>query len=276
MYTIKNNKLQVIVKSFGAELNSIKKINSDYEYLWQGDSAYWKRQAPILFPIVGRLLEDSFNYQDNTYNMTQHGFARDSEFSCVESSTDRVLFKLVSSDSSLKKYPFTFELYLGYELIADYIKVTYKVINMDSKVMPFSIGAHPAFNWDKSLEANFSFPEKVVSSCLVSSKGIVEGPEVSLEETVVTDVLFHNDALIYKGLDSTTFRNGEIGIEMNFNGFPYVGLWSLPTGAPFVCIEPWYGIGDYSDHDKNILTKEGMISLNTGEVFEAFYTIKPI
>jgi len=276
MYTIKNNKLQVDVKSFGAELNSIKKINSDYEYLWQGDSTYWKRQAPILFPIVGRLLEDSFNYLDDTYNMTQHGFARDSEFSCVESSSDRVLFKLVSSDSSIKKYPFEFELYLGYELISDYIKVTYKVVNMDSKVMPFSIGAHPAFNWDKSLEANFSFPEKVVSSCLVSSKGIVEGPEVTLVETPLTEALFHNDALIYKGLDSTTFINGEIGIEMNFEGFPYVGLWSLPTGAPFVCIEPWYGIGDYSNHDKNILTKEGMISLNTGEIFEAFYTIKPI
>ena len=276
MYTIKNDKLQVVVKSFGAELNSIKKINSDYEYLWQGDPAYWKRQAPILFPIVGRLLEDSYTYLDDSYSMTQHGFARDSEFTCVESLSDSVLFKLVSSDSSLEKYPFAFELYLGYELVSDYIKVTYKVVNMDSKVMPFSIGAHPAFNWDKSLEAKFSFPDQVVSSCLVSSKGIVEGPEVSLVDTLLTESLFDNDALIYKALNSTTFMNGEIGIEMNFDGFPYVGLWSLPTGAPFVCIEPWYGIGDYSDHNQNILNKEGMISLNTGEVFEAFYTIKPI
>ncbi|MBI9013174.1 MAG: aldose 1-epimerase family protein [Clostridiales bacterium] len=276
MYTIKNDKLQVVVKSFGAELNSIKKTDSDHEYLWQGDPAYWKRQAPILFPIVGRLLEDTFTYSDNSYHMTQHGFARDSEFTCVEFSTDSVLFKLVSSDLSLNKYPFTFELYLGYELIADHIKVTYKVVNTDSKVMPFSIGAHPAFNWNKSLEANFSFSEKVVSSCLVSSKGIIEGPEVSLKETPLTEALFHNDALIYKGLESTIFRNGEIGIEMNFDGFPYVGLWSLPSGAPFVCIEPWYGIGDCQDHDQNILNKEGMISLNIGEVFEAFYTIKPI
>lgn len=276
MYTIKNDKLQVVVKSFGAELNSIKKINSDYEYLWQGDPAYWKRQAPILFPIVGRLLEDSYTYSGNSYSMTQHGFARDSEFTCVESSSNCLLFKLLSSESSLEMYPFVFELYLGYELIADYIKVTYKVVNMDSKVMPFSIGAHPAFNWDKSLEAKFSFPDKVVSSCLVSSKGVLEGPEVSLVDTLLTESLFHNDALIYKTLNSTTFINGEIGIEMNFDGFPYVGLWSLPSGAPFVCIEPWYGIGDYSDHNQKILNKEGVISLNTGEVFETFYTIKPI
>lgn len=276
MYTIKNDMLQIAVKSFGAELNSIKKTNSDYEYLWQGDPKYWKRQAPILFPIVGRLLEDSYTYSDKSYAMTQHGFARDSEFTCIESTSDALLFKLVASDASLKKYPFDFELQLGYELITDYIKVTYKVVNMDSKVMPFSIGAHPAFNWDKSLEAKFSFPDQVVSSCLVSSKGIVEGPDVALEETPLTEALFHNDALIYRDLNSTLYRNGKIGIEMNFEGFPYVGLWSLPTGAPFVCIEPWYGIGDYSDHDQNILNKEGMIVLNPGDVFEAFYTIKPI
>ncbi|WP_290770145.1 MULTISPECIES: hypothetical protein [Exiguobacterium] len=53
---LQNEKIQITLKAQGAEMTSWKV--SGTELLWQGDPTYWGRQAPILFPIVGRLLDD--------------------------------------------------------------------------------------------------------------------------------------------------------------------------------------------------------------------------
>ena len=42
------------IDTLGAQLVSYQDVVNT-EYLWQGDPAYWKGQAPILFPIVGAL-----------------------------------------------------------------------------------------------------------------------------------------------------------------------------------------------------------------------------
>ncbi len=52
---IDNEFLQVSVKSTGAELTSIKSVKDGFQYLWQPNPQYWKRQSPVLFPIVGLL-----------------------------------------------------------------------------------------------------------------------------------------------------------------------------------------------------------------------------
>ena len=84
-YEIKNEYIKAKIKSFGAELNSLQKIDDSLEYIWQGDKEFWARHSPILFPIVGRLKNDSYFYKNQKYNMSQHGFARDKEFEIVES-----------------------------------------------------------------------------------------------------------------------------------------------------------------------------------------------
>ena len=76
-YEIKNEYIKAKIKSFGAELNSLQKIDDSLEYIWQGDKEFWARHSPILFPIVGRLKNDSYFYKNQKYNMSQHGFARD-------------------------------------------------------------------------------------------------------------------------------------------------------------------------------------------------------
>jgi galactose mutarotase-like enzyme len=59
-YEIKNKFIQVKINSFGAELNSLKRVDTNLEYLWQGNPQYWNRHSPVLFPIVGRLKDDSY------------------------------------------------------------------------------------------------------------------------------------------------------------------------------------------------------------------------
>jgi galactose mutarotase-like enzyme len=53
----------------------------------------------------------------------------------------------------------------------------------------------------------------------------------------------------------------------NIQNFPYLGIWAKPN-APFVCIEPWVGMADFTDANGEILQKRGMVILAIGEEFE--------
>lgn len=80
--TIQNEKVMVSISDKGAELQSVRLKEDNTEYLWQGDSTYWGRRAPILFPIVGRLVDNTYYVDGKPYSLTQHGFARDLYFLC--------------------------------------------------------------------------------------------------------------------------------------------------------------------------------------------------
>ena len=54
--------------------------------------------------------------------------------------------------------------------------------------------------------------------------------------------LFVNDALVFDALQSRTVqvvnRLSGHGIEMDFSGYPMLGIWSALGEAPFVALEP--------------------------------------
>lgn len=285
-YLIENNYINAKINSFGAELNSLKRTDEDIEYIWQGNPKYWNRHSPILFPIVGRLKDDTYIYKGKTYNMTQHGFARDYEFELVQKEDDYLKFKLTSSVESLEKYPFIFELYISYELIKNKLVVSYEVKNLSNDNMLFSIGAHPAFNWPlenenkKSYYFNF---ENITSTnrFFLDENGLVDRFEtINIIDNKIdlNKKLFKNDALIFndKEIKELSLKNKENSrfIKMHFEGFPYLGLWSKPSGAPFVCIEPWYGVADLNSSNKNFEEKKAIISLKKDTVFSCFYSIE--
>ena len=177
---LENGKLSVDVKSYGAELTSIKYNNK--EFLWKGDSKYWGRHAPILFPIVGRFKDHTTFIDGKEYAMGQHGFARDSEFKEVFSSENKVTYLLTYSKDSLKIYPYKFELYISYEIFENKVKVTYEVKNVDEKTIFFSIGGHPAFNWplveDEKFEDYYiEFNEKETQKFIKCVDGCVKYEE---------------------------------------------------------------------------------------------------
>ena len=62
-----------------------------------------------------------------------------------------------------------------------------------------------------------------------------------------------------------------------FEAFPFVGIWSKyidGTMAPFVCIEPWYGIADTYHTSGKLEEKLGINRLEMGDVFKAEYKMK--
>ena len=286
-YEIKNEHIKVKIKSFGAELNSLQKIDEDLEYIWQGDSKYWNRHSPILFPIVGRLKNDSYTYQNQKYNMSQHGFARDKEFEVIKNEVDFIEFRLKSDEKTLEIYPFSFELYLSYKLEKNSLIVSYKVINKSDDKMLFSIGAHPAFNWtlkeDEKKENYFLEFENIKETkrYFLNDKGLVyDSVDLKIidNKIALNEELFKNDALVFEDLNikTLTLKNSinENYIKLNFENFPYLGIWSKPSGAPFLCIEPWFGVADSFDSSKNLEDKKGIITLLKDEIFSSFYSIE--
>ncbi|TIU61445.1 MAG: aldose 1-epimerase family protein, partial [Mesorhizobium sp.] len=53
-------------------------------------------------------------------------------------------------------------------------------------------------------------------------------------------------------------------IEMSWQGFNELGIWSKPGGAPFLCIEPWHGIASPVDFDGEFTDKPGVMLIEPG------------
>ena len=287
---MKNEYLQIKIDSLGAELKSLKNLQNNIEYLWQSDAKYWNRSSPILFPIVGKLLDDEYIYKDKTYNMSQHGFARDKEFILIKQKENYLKFLLKSDPSSLKIYPFSFELFISYTLHDNELKISYEVVNKSVEKMYFSIGAHPAFNWPiDDMNTNkddyyfeFDYINKDILKVFPLLKEGISNKKFDIKldkkKLNIDENIFKDDALILKNeninrIKLKNIKNNKF-IEVNFEGFSYLGLWSKPTGAPFVCIEPWHGIADFVNHNKNIEEKEGINILEENEIFLSSYVIK--
>lgn len=188
METISNSVLTVGVSEHGAELQSIQKNGK--EYLWQGDTRFWGRRSPVLFPIVGRVWEDTYRYAGNSYRMGQHGFARDMDFKVTYKGEDGIVYWLESTPETLGKYPFPFRLMIGYLLEGNRITVKWRVENLGQLDMYFQIGAHPAFNFpgfDASVDERgfFAFDSKEELRYIVPvEKGCVSPELHTLERDV--------------------------------------------------------------------------------------------
>ncbi|EOH98555.1 aldolase 1 epimerase LacX [Enterococcus haemoperoxidus ATCC BAA-382] len=284
---IENEYLIATIAEDGAELVSLKSKKNNIEYIWQGDPAFWGRHAPVLFPVVGRLKEDQYTYEEHTYPMSQHGFARDSLFEVIEHGSELVSLSLKSSKDSKKVYPFDFELILSYALEADNLVVNYQVENTGNSEMYFSIGGHPAFN--VPLEQELSFNDYYLSFSPKKSRTQIPlaGPFADFEHKTLGQTntsldirreLFKQDAIIFetKGVNAFTIETdeGPHSISLSYSDMPYVGIWSpYPQEAPFVCIEPWCGIADDVNATGNLVDKKGINKLGPSDVFKTNYTI---
>lgn len=285
---LENDILKVTINYFGAELSSIIKKDTGVEYMWNADEKFWKRSAPVLFPIVGSLKNKEFLYDGNAYPMGQHGFARDMEFSLVSNDGDEAWFSLSSDDSTYEKYPFAFTLEIGYVLSGNTLKVIWKVVNEDEKKMYFSIGGHPAFmcplneegvqtdyyiEFDTDKDLTYS---KLSENGLVYKKGNVLPTNGGMMQ--VSEHLFDEDALVVEGGQAQKVSlckpDGEAYLTVAFDA-PLFGLWSpAKRHAPFICIEPWYGRCDDEDFAGTLEEREYGQQLEASEQFEVSYTIE--
>ncbi len=278
MITLKNEHLTVGINPFGAELSSIVD-NSGREYMWQGDAAYWTGRAPILFPITGRLLSDSYVYNGERYYLQQHGFARKNAFTPVSADDTHAVFELASSEDTKRVYPFDFLLTADFKLDGKNVIVSNVIRNTGDGDMYFSVGAHPAFNIELGDRVEFSENETFVTK-LFGDNGLAIGEKLFAENTnsiTITPHIFDGDALFFENIKSTAAtvvseKDGAL-LKMSFDKSPFVGLWAKP-GAPYVCIEPWQGMFDTPNVTGKLEEKPYIMKLAAGEEFVFTYTVE--
>ena len=183
-------------------------------------------------------------------------------------------------EKTLKNYPFLFELRVSYELVKAQLIVSYKVINTSEENIYFSIGAHPAFNISSGDFLEFENINSV-QRYFLNDKGLLYKDEKFdfLENRLILDeVIFKNDALIFNDLNITSVnlrdKNQRKILTVEFKDFPYLGIWSKPNLAPFVCIEPWFGVADEEDSNQILEDKRGIEVLQKNEVFACSYIIE--
>jgi galactose mutarotase-like enzyme len=278
--TLSNSIISAQIKSLGAELCSLKD-NTNRDYIWEGNPAFWGKHSPVLFPIVGTLKNNTFYHNDKKYTLSRHGFAREKEFQLVEKTESSATFSLQSNSETLKNYPFKFELQIQYILIGTTLELTYRVINKDNTDMPFSIGAHPAFALPRDFEDySLAFEEvepleyTLLENDLVSKQ--TEKIKTNSNTVPLTYELFESDALIFNTLKSNSLTIVEKEnpiLKVQFENFPNLGIWTK-VGAPFICIEPWFGYSDTTESKGNLFEKEGIIVLKTDTTFQAKFSIE--
>jgi galactose mutarotase-like enzyme len=283
-HTLRGSAIEATIKADGAELCSLKNAEG-IELLWQAGPE-WPRHSPVLFPIVGRLKNDQLRHRGKTYPMTQHGFARDRRFEWVEQGANSCKLVLTADEATRARYPFAFWLEVTYTVdIAD-LKVTFDITNTGDEILPASIGAHPAFNWPllpglaKEVYA-LTFSDDEPAPIRRLSGGLMRAePEPSPvcgKTLALSERLFDDDAVIFDRLVSNSVRYAADrgpSIEMSWEGFPQLGVWSKPGGAAFVCIEPWHGFASPSDFEGEFADKPGVMQIAPAEKRRLGYRIR--
>lgn len=270
--TISNSTLTATINTLGAELISLVKNNKNY--IWQVDETYWNKTSPILFPIVGRLKNDSYSFNGKKYQLPRHGFARNMDFSFDKKSDSQVIFELNESEETKTNYPFDFKLLVAYTFMENELVIEYFVRNQSDEVLPFSIGAHPAFAISDKFEnysLQFNKEDTFETNHLENESFNGKTTLVEMENNSISlnYALFEKDALVFKQLKSNEviLKNKDKAIlKVNFDHFPYLGIWTKEN-APFLCIEPWCGLADSSNHNGDFEEKEGINYLSAGEDF---------
>jgi galactose mutarotase-like enzyme len=278
--TISNLTVKAQIKHLGAELFSLSN-NEEKEFIWEGNPAFWGKHSPVLFPIVGTLKNNSYDYQGKEYYLSRHGFAREMEFQLIKKSENSATFSLSSSMETRKLYPFDFELQICYSLDENKLNIDYTVFNKNDGICPFSLGAHPAFALAKPFENYalvFEYNEVLRSYELENDllSNSTESIAMIANEVPLSYSLFEKDALIFKKLRSKTItilEDNNPMLRVQFDDFPNLGIWTK-NNAPFLCIEPWAGYSDTSHTSGNILEKEGIQRLEGHQVRKYNFSIE--
>lgn len=276
MIEIGSSELTAAINPFGAELSHLRDAEGR-ELMTDADPAFWSGRAPLLFPIVGRLMDDSYRLDGKEYPLPQHGFARRQAFEVIEQAADRAVFRLTDNDATRAVYPFAFTLDAAFAIRGATLAMDITVANSGDRDMPASFGFHPAFAWPLPYGAAkaahrivFAQAEPGRLAAIVTGGWIdADGRESPVEGRVLPldDALFERDALVWNPVRSQSLAYGaESGPQLvcDFPDTPALGLWTKP-GARYLCIEPWHGIADPHGFDGEIWDKPLMQRYAPGE-----------
>ncbi len=289
IYTIRNRYLQLQVDTLGAQLMSVQD-STGHEYLWQGDPAYWRRRAPVLFPFIGRLQDAQYCCDGTVYSMGIHGFASLNEFAVSELYEDSITLALSDNAATREIYPFAFRLEITYRLAENTVEQLSRVVNCDTRTMHFAFGGHPGFripleDGEAFEDCYLEFSTPCQPQCMgfdpvshlangqETAYPLEDGRRISLRHD-----LFDPDAITLRNSApevAIRSRKSRRSLSVAYPGMTYIGFWHTPkTDAPYVCIEPWSSLPGRHGVLEEISEGDNYLHLDAGSKWECTFTIK--
>lgn len=284
---IQNDALCLTVSTLGAQMMSLRTADG-VEYLWQGDPAYWSDRAPVLFPFIGRLTNNSYRYRGKVYPMEIHGFANRAEFSPIEQGADYLILETKSTIVTLGRYPFDFSFRILYALHGNKLEIGYEVENRSDRYMPFGVGGHPGFRVPLLPGENFEDYElEFTTPCQPTRVGFTPAVYLSGQDEayplendrklLLRHDLFDQDAIILKNMGREVTLRSRVshhGVCVSYPDMPYLGIWHWPkTDAPYVCIEPWSSLPSRQDVVEEFSCKSDLIQLAPRKTYETIWSV---
>lgn len=269
MIAIENKDYIVELNLFGGQIASFRDKKLDIEYMWNADPDYWAYSSPTLFPVIGSSHDNKYHFNGQTTSMPNHGVLRTADFDILKNTKDQAVLELVANSETLKQYPFYFKIVITYTLDFNKLLIEYEVINEGVIDMPFNFGLHPAFNVPLTNDKNFDDYKLVFSS---PTKLFGCGPKVN--EGLVSEVALHREDFIkhptflYHNINSAylSLTDGIHGVKLSLIGFPITAIWTPnDKEAPFVCVEPWLGLGKKTDKDLSFKTRDAIMNIKANK-----------
>lgn len=248
MIKLTKNDTYALIDTEGAQLIALYK--GEHNLLWGRDPAVWAQSAPLLFPICGRLRDNTYYHNDQTYSMQPHGFAKQSLFAVKEQSPQSVTLSIVDNEQTRGCYPFSFEFSVTYTLSDNELKIEFAVANNSDEPLPFSLGGHWGFALEESIE-NYSlqFDAPVTLKREILDGAFISGQTEQLQTHGNTLPLsYHicdNDTWVIRNAPRacTLYKGEQQVVRLEYPDSPHLLIWTKPD-ARFVCLEPWNGMPD--------------------------------
>ena len=278
IYTLKNDKLTVKISDVGAEIVSAVSAADGCEYMWQADPAFWGRTAPWLFPVCSAMYEGKYTYRGKTYPMPKHGFAPNATFAAVEVSDTALTLEIAANERTKAYYPFDFRFSVRYVLTGDTLCCDLTVANEGEEMMYATLGGHPGFQVPLGGEGEYTdyylefsepcYPDAVVFTEQFYDSGkrapyLLEGNR----RFRLSHELFRVDGVFLSGMARRLTLKSDTSahsVTVDYGDATYVGIWSSAKDAPYVCVEPWYGMASFEGVSA-IEEKSQMFRLGAGE-----------
>ncbi len=289
LYTIENEFIKASFSSKGAELQSLILKKDNLEYVWQGNPEIWAKHAPLLFPVIGRLKDGEYTFEEATYKITPHGFGRDSELEVISQKEDEITFSLKPNELSEVMYPFQFEFQIHYSLNGTTLKKEHTFFNKDNRALYYEVGGHDGYNicleegeTMKDYYLDFGDLDEIHPLCLDENILILEDTytipltegklQVDMELFKVDALMLHNCPAKVISLKST---KSDREIKFEYHDFPTIGIWTKYKNyeTNYICFEPWSTLPDCAYLGKEIEKKIDIRKVNVGEADTVSFSV---
>lgn len=192
---------------------------------------------PVLFPICGNLPDNTYSYQEKSYILKQHGFARDLPWIVKNQDTDHgasLTVSLRNDAETIKVYPFEFELNFTYKLLGKKLIIEQSYHNKSEKKMPFCAGFHPYFFCGDKTQLTLEIPAETYKTKTEDKIYSFNGElDYNLEEIDIAFTQLQGQTVAF--IDGKRHLKVEISYSDLFSTLVF---WTVKD-KDFICVEPW-------------------------------------